>query len=335
MAVTEEKLLPNQRILVTGAGGFIGSHVVELLIKNGYPVVCLLKYQENPRWLTNLPVTIVEGDLRDQASLAHAVHHISTVIHLAGRMGGWSNPAAIEDVNVGGTRNLYQAFLNQGRNQRRFLFVSSLAATGGTPSTGIYDESWESAPLSAYGRSKLESEKYLLSQEIPVTVVRLPVVYGPRSFRGLFPIFKMGAKGLLLFTKKIHTIVGYVEDVARGIIQASQSTRAQGQVYYLGEDHVYSSSQICTAIGAAQNRRHLRIHIPYPALYATAFFMEMHAGLGKKNPLLWRRNLSEYLKHHYRFTTNKAHLDFGYQSRVSLPRGIRQTARWYRENGYI
>jgi nucleoside-diphosphate-sugar epimerase len=250
-------------------------------------------------------------------------------------MGGWSDPASIDEVNVNGTKNLYRAFREYGLNQWRFLFVSSLAAAGGTPATGIYDESWPAAPFSAYGKSKLSCEEFLLKHNTPSTIVRLPVVYGPRSFRGLYPIFKIGARGMELSTKKVYTIVGFVKDIARGIVQAAESPVTGGQAYYLGEDRVYSTAEICGAITAVQNRRVNRIHLPYPVLYSAASLMEMYARFRKTNPLLWRRNLTEYLNRHYRYSTEKARRDFGYKSRVPLPEGVRLTADWYRKHRHV
>jgi len=324
-----------KKTLVTGAGGFIGSHVVEQLLEMDYAVVCLLKYGENPRWISNLPVKFIEGDLRDTDSLNRSVQNIPMVIHLAGRLGGWSDPSSIHEVNLNGTKNLFRAFREYGKNQRRFLFVSSLAAAGGTPSTGIYDETRPPAPFSAYGRSKLSCEKYLLKQDIPSTIVRLPIVYGPRSFRGLYPIFKIGAKGIELSMKKVSTVVGYVEDIARGIIQAAESPVTAGQIYYLGEDCVYSSADICSAISGIQNRRMMKIHLPYPVLYSAASLMEVFAKLRKKNPLLWRRNLTEYLNRHYRYSMKKARRDFGYKSHVPLNEGVGLTADWYRRHHHV
>ncbi|MBU4306922.1 MAG: NAD-dependent epimerase/dehydratase family protein [Candidatus Aminicenantes bacterium] len=333
--MNEKGFFDEKRALVTGAGGFIGSHVVEQLVDRGYEVVCLMKYGENPRWIRDLPVRLVEGDLLDHDSLRRATAGVPLVIHLAGRLGGWANAAMIDEVNISGTRSLFEAFRDYGRNQRRFLFVSSLAAVGGTPPAGIYDESHEAAPISDYGWSKLRAERYLLDQDIPATVVRLPLVYGPRGFRGMYPLFKLAARGLQLSIGKTSSIVGFVEDIARGIIQAAENATAAGEVYFLGEDRIYNSKEICAAVGAAGGRRTVKIHVPYPLLYSSAFLMEMTAKLSKKNPLLWRRTLTEYLHRHYRFSTNKARRDFGFANRVPLAAGVRLTADWYRRHGHL
>jgi len=324
-----------EKALVTGAGGFIGSHLVEQLAARGHDVICLLKYKEDSRWLQGLPVQKIEGDLSDRESLRRAAAGVSLVFHLAGRIGGWSDAAAFEEINVAGTRNLYEAFRDCGRMPRRFLFASSFAAVGGTPNRGIYDENWEAAPFSAYGRSKLLAENYLLAQEIPATVLRLPLVYGPRCFRGIYPIFKLAAHGLRLSTVKVSTVVGFVEDVARGIALAAESPAAAGQVYFLGEDRIYDSDEICAAISAGHDRRPLKVHVPYAVLYGSAFLMEMAARLRKKNPLLWRRSLTEYLHRHYRFTTEKARRDFGFASQVQLAEGACRTFSWYRQQGHL
>jgi nucleoside-diphosphate-sugar epimerase len=324
-----------KRVLVTGAGGFIGSHVVEQLVGRGYDVVCLMKYGEDPRWIRDLPVRLVEGDLLDRDSLRRAAAGIPLIVHLAGRLGGWANAAMIDEVNIGGTRNLYEAFRDRGGNQRRFLFASSLAAVGGTPPTGIYDENHEAAPISDYGHSKLRAERYLQAQDIPATVVRLPLVYGPRSFRGMYPLFKLAARGLQLSIGRTSFIVGFVEDIARGIVQAAEHPDAAGQVYFLGEDRIYNSKEICAVVGAAGGRRTVKIPMPYPLLYSSASVLEIAARLLRKNPLLWRRNLTEYLHRHYRFSIQKAQRDLGFASRVPLSAGIRLTADWYRRHGYL
>jgi nucleoside-diphosphate-sugar epimerase len=333
---TEQK----EKVLVTGAGGFIGSHLVESLLEKGYKVVCLLKPGEDIRWIKDLDVEFVYGDLTDKKSLYEPVRGISYVYHLAARMGGGDDASYVYAVNYDGSKNLIEACMKSGESGvklKRFLFVSSFAAVGPTGDSEVFDENTPPNPKTHYGKSKLMVEQYLeeLGDKFPYSIVRLPLVYGPRSMRGLFVIFKMVKLGIQLLVGKSHTNVGFVKDIAEGMIAVAQGPAALGQVDFLGENQIYSSREIFGHIAGVLGKKTLKVRLPYFLIYGIAYCVEKLSDLTGKNPPIRSDSLSSYLNTNWRFSMSKVSDDLNFKTRYPFPRGLEVTADWYKENGFL
>lgn len=337
MTNTGKNLKIKEKVLVTGAGGFIGSHLVEALLAKGYEVVCLVKPGENTRWIKDLDVTLVYGDLSQKDALVEAVKSVSYVYHLAAKMGGADTADYVYAVNYDGSMNLLNACMETGVNLKRFLFVSSLAAVGPTPGTLIFDEETPPSPETPYGASKLKAENDLLAlgDKIPCTVVRLPLVYGPRSLRGLYVMFKTVNIGFQLLLGKNETNLGFVTDIVNGMILAAESPASIGQRYFLGEDRIYDSAELMKKIAAALGKRTLKIRIPYFVLYGMTFIVETVADLINAHTPLRRDSLASYLKTNWRFSMKKVTEELGYQTQYPLDEGLKVTADWYKKKGFL
>jgi len=171
-----------RHVLVTGGSGFIGSHLVEILLAQGHAVRCLLRDPGRPRWLAGLPVEIQRGDCTDPASLISAVQGVEQVFHLA----GVTRARRRRDYflhNLRGTGNLLRACATADNPPRRFVFLSSQAAAGPSRDGRPLTEDDAPAPLTAYGLSKLAAEKAVLgyAHRLPTVVLRPSTVYGPRD----------------------------------------------------------------------------------------------------------------------------------------------------------
>ena len=183
-------------VLVTGSTGFIGSHLVELLLQKGCRVRCLIRKTSDLQWLKDLPVEFVEGDIADPPSLARAVRGVEYIYHSAGL-----TKARTEDqyfrANAGGTRSLLEAARDVAPGLKRFLFLSSQTAAGPSPTITPITEEFPPRPITTYGRSKLQGEKECLSVSgrVPVTICRAPAVYGPRD-KDVFEFFHTVSRGL-------------------------------------------------------------------------------------------------------------------------------------------
>ena len=216
------------KALVTGATGFIGSHLVEALLDKNVEVRCLVRPNSNRRWLEDREVEYCVGDCRDYDSLPAAVSGVDCVFHLAGVV----RARKYQDYflsNSTGTRNLLQACLQKNPGLDRFVLVSSQAAAGPSPDGQPLKESDAARPISAYGWSKLMAEKEVLEKknDLPVVVVRPSPVYGPRDrdFHSLFKMIKLGLRPVIGREERyIH--LTYVQDVVEGAWLASRSGAA-------------------------------------------------------------------------------------------------------------
>ena len=321
------------RVLVTGAAGFIGSHLCETLINNGSKVVGLIGPTCDTRWIENLDMTLIRGDLADKISLMRAVRGINLVYHLAGIVGG-SKCEKIFKTNYEGTKNLVDACLENGANIDRFLFVSSHAVMGPTQKDKLYNEDMECQPVSDYGKSKLMAEQYLqsINGRLPHTIVRLPIVFGPRSFRGFFSVYKLLKKRLHFNFGKGESNVGYILDMVDGMIDASQSQNAIGKAYFLGDKKTYSLNEMFDAIQKAVGKKAVKIKVPYFIAYLFAASSELYAKMNGSQVLLYRKDFKYPF---WRMDVSKAEKDFGFKTKIPFEEGLKITADWYKENGFL
>jgi dihydroflavonol-4-reductase len=329
--------LRDKNILVTGAGGFIGSHLVPELLRGGNHVVCLLRPGENPAHLQGRDCRIVYGDLADKASLAGAVRGSEYIFHLAAVMGGVA-PELLFRVNCEGTKNLIEACREQGVVPERFLFASSVTVMGPSGKDQELDEGAPCRPLSVYGKSKLAAEEFLASEQntLPYTILRLPLVYGPGSEGGLYIFFKLISKGLQVNVGTLEATVCFVWDVVQGMIAAAANPTTRGEIYILGEEKAYDLNQVYRTISQILGKRPLTLRIPYFVLHALSFIMGIVSRLTRSIPALTGEELTLYVKERYwRYDTRKAGRDFGFRSRYPFAQGASITIDWYRQHGRL
>jgi len=325
------------KVLVTGVGGFIGSHLAEALIKKGYEVVGLLAPEEDSPWIKNLDAAFVYGDITDRDSLHKAIEGITYIYHLAALMGG-ARGEKIYQVNFEGTKSLVDVCLHSGIKLKRFLFASSVAAMGPAQKIKIFGEELRCKPVSDYGRSKLLAEQFLSSVKtrLPITIVRLPLVYGPRTFWGLFYLYKVINKGIRIDIGQAEANVGFVTDIVNGMILASESPIAAAKTYYLGEDKTYNSNEVMNIIAKSLGKRTVRLKIPYSLLNLIALLFELYAKITGSKPVVQRQAITNYFKYRYwGVDVSKAKREFGFEAKVPFEVGAKITADWYKKEGFI
>jgi nucleoside-diphosphate-sugar epimerase len=180
------------RALVTGATGFVGSHLVEALQNDSVEVTALARSAAKAADLAQFGVRVVNGDLHDNAGLERAVRDQDVVYHVAGVVAARDEAEFLRS-NRDGTRNVVTAAERQGRP--RFVLVSSLAAAGPAPRGAPLSGTEAPHPVTAYGRSKLAAEQIVRSSSLPWSIVRPPIVYGPRD-REVLKVFRLARLGL-------------------------------------------------------------------------------------------------------------------------------------------
>jgi nucleoside-diphosphate-sugar epimerase len=224
------------RVLVTGATGFVGSHVAQTFVEAGHEVWCGLRASSDPRWISDLPVERVPLDLTQPEDLSRAVKNVDVVVHAAGLVKA-RRTSDYHLVNAEGTRKLAAAAKEAG--VRRFVLISSLAARGpdNTPTRDGRDH-----PVSAYGRSKLEAEEVLrpFGARMGVVALRPSGIYGPRDTE-LLPLFKMARRGWLILPSGPQVLQPvYATDVARATLAAAGKTTVDFGPYPVAEASRYT-----------------------------------------------------------------------------------------------
>ncbi|MBI2793457.1 MAG: NAD-dependent epimerase/dehydratase family protein [Ignavibacteria bacterium] len=326
-------------VLVTGATGFVGSHVVDVLLERGLDVSFIARSTSKMRWLDSKPVRRVDGSLFDHTSLREAVSQADIVIHVAGLIAA-KNEAEFLRGNRDATQNIVDAIRTYQPNLRRFVHISSLAVGGPSPSTAApVDEHAPYNPITAYGRTKMAAEKVVIEamQDINCTIVRPPTVYGPRDEATLtfFQVIKAGISPLIGFNEKSVSMV-HIRDLARGIVDAALHERAIGQTYYIGSEKFYSWSEISTLTAAVMGRRRLStIRVPHTVVLGIAGTVGFFGKLMGKPPVLDYEKGIDLIQQNWICSTDKAKREIGYRQEVSLNEGITETVVWYRAQGWL
>jgi nucleoside-diphosphate-sugar epimerase len=319
--------------LVTGGHGFLGSHLVDLLLEKGYRVRCLMRPGRDPGLLGDRDVAVARGDLRAEDGLDAAVEGVDYVFHVAGLIAA-RGPAEFDAVNVEGTRRLAEAVRRSAPDCRRFLYVSSQAAAGPSPDGTPIDEDREPAPLTQYGRSKLGGERVLA--DVPFSIVRPPAIYGPRD-EALLPFFSLAARGWMpdLDGKGRRFNLLHARDVAVGALAAAESDAALGRRYFLSDGDGYSYPELREAFGRVFGRRLRRIPVPDLLLDVAAVATDAVAWLTRSVPVFGRQKAIELKTRWWVCSPRRAEEELGWRPRIGLEEGVAETANWYREAGRI
>lgn len=317
--------------LVTGATGFIGSHLCEELVKRGYKVICLSRAASNLKWIEDLDIDLCKGDCEDRASLLRAVENVDYVFHLAGL-----TKATSEDdffcVNAKGTENLIGAVSERNPKLKRFVYLSSLAAAGPSSNGTPVREDAPSAPVSNYGKSKLEGERAVLARKdsMPITILRPPAVYGPRD-RDMLLMFKMIKKGVFFDLGKCYYSLLYVDDLVQGIVQCAESEKAEGKVYFLSDAEFHTGEAVAMEISSALEVKALRLKVPK---FAMPFFAFIGEKIDKKG-IINRDRIKDFRHSHWICDPQKVREEIGFIPKVGLKEGIKWTADWYRIHRWL
>lgn len=328
--------LTGKKILVTGAGGFLGSHLLPQLIQAGASVSAFLRPASQKR---DLPpeVNPIYGDCGSPEDFAKAVANQDVVIHLASLLFG-SNWQDYLRANTSYAENLAKAVMRGPVG--RVLYVSSLAAAGPCAIAPGKKETATPEPVSAYGWSKLFAERILQAAlGSKLVILRPPIIYGSGD-KGLLPLFKSCRMGIGVSSGNFPVSMIHAKDAAKAIQLALQAN-ASG-LYHLGDGQVYNMDQICNAMAKAQGKNKVRVfHPPLPFMGFTAALSQASFNLAsriKKNMRAPGWNWDKYREARqpgWLADNSKITSELGFTPDLDLEAGMTEAVNGYRSRGWL
>lgn len=330
------------RVLVTGASGFLGGHMIEGLLGRGHDVVGLARKTSDVSRLEGLGIELRVGDVTSPASLDEATRGIDAVVHLAAYYTFIGKKDLYTKINVEGTRNLLESMVRNG--VQRFIHCSSTEAIGpiyGKPA----NEDSPPNPTYDYGRSKVASEKVVRdfsSRGIDYTIIRPSGIYGPRNVNDVsfwtITSFAKNDVGTRFIIGSGNNLVQFchVDDVVRGFALALEKPgKSAGKTYIVSDSRAYSYKEVYSILSKVTGRKMPTMRVP--AALAKAFMLPVVALnkiLGREN-FLYNLSTVDSVTNDRSYSIDRIRSDLGYEPMHDLASGLEETYRWYRENGHI
>ena len=352
----------NPRILITGASGFIGSFIVEEALNRGFETWAAVRKSSSREFLQDERIHFIELNLSSEEQLKQQLKDIQFdyVVHAA----GVTKCLHKEDffrINTEGTKNLVRALLDLQMPLKRFVYISSLSIMGAIREEQPYKEIREqdkAKPNTAYGKSKLEAEQWLVSlikeleksnrqsrlaplglrneKLLPYVILRPTGVYGPRE-RDYF----MMAKSIQSHTdfavgfKQQDITFVYVTDVVQAVFLAMEKGQT-GRCYFLSDGEVYQSSTFSDLIRKELgNPWWIRITAPLWLLRIITFCGEYMGHITGKVTALNNDKYNIMKQRNWRCDINPARQELGYEPQVKLEEGVRRSIAWYKKNKWL
>lgn len=323
--------------VVTGANGFVGSHLVDYLLNENWKVRCLVRKSSDLKWLKDKNIEIFDCGLFDKEGIRKAFDGAEYIFHVAGVVKSKTNEGYFKG-NVETTKNLLDVALEYKNNIKRFLVVSSQTAGGPSLDGKPVTEKTESNPITTYGRSKREQEllTFNYKDKLPVTICRAPAVFGERDTE-IFIFFNTYSKGLMTtigFDRKVISLI-HVKDLVKGFYQAAISEKSIGELYFVSSEKYYTWDEVGQATSKALNKKAFWVKVPHFMVYTIAAFAQFFSYFSSKPATLNIEKAKDITRKAWICDTSKAKRDFNYNQEISLAEGIKRTIDWYKEMKWI
>lgn len=336
--------LKNKKICLTGAAGFLGRHLLPMLVDAGAEVTCLIRssgitFTGNAR--------IERGDCETGAGLRETLAGQDILVHMAGLLFGTSWQDYLR-ANGRSARNIVRCLADLGeQGPKKIVFVSSLAAAGPCAAPPGLDGDCVPDPVSAYGWSKLLAEDILATAGRILTILRPPIIYGSGD-RGLLPLFRIAGLGIGIspgLAREFPVSIIHADDAARAIVLAAAS--AEGGIYHLSDGQIHTMSGLCRAMGAAQGRSRVFVAtMPLPLMAITAVCGSAYGWILKTSgrvPCLRAKRPPSWNFDKYRESARSGWLAdaalirarLGFVPVVTLEAGMREAVAGYRAEGWL
>ena len=323
-------------VLITGASGFLGGRLAQMLCEQGEEVVILARTTSRLQHLHGFPVTILRGDLSGAAALVHAVHPMTHIFHCAACSTDWAPANTYRQTNVTGTRNLLTAALRAPQLQR-FMHVSTTDVYGYPETPCAEDHAITDAGL-PYNQTKGQAELAVWQAHrehgLPVTVVRPATIYGPRGKDFTQEIASLLRLRLMAFIDGGRALGGftYVDSVAQAMIDASRRRSTLGEAYNLADGTQATWQEYVGQLAAQLGTPQPRLQLSFGTAMKLARGLEaMHRALRLRARPLLTRHATLLLARNQEFPIAKAESHFSFAPVVSLEEGIQRSVAWLRD----
>lgn len=330
----------NMKALITGASGFVGSHLADALIIRGYEVFCMVRKTSSLRWLNGKKINfffIDENSPKFQNIIDDSVSEMDYVFHVAGVVKS-KNKEGFYRGNVDFTKNLLEALSRKNTKIKKFIHISSLAVCGPTPTETPLTEDYIPQPITTYGKSKLKAENEVLNYKeiLPVVILRPPAIYGPRDSEILvyFQTFSKGLNAIIGFGKKYLSLI-YVEDFINGIILSAEQETKSGDIFFLSSDEPYSWDQIGSVTADILKKNAIKIRIPHWFVYTTGMLTEFFYRFTDKTATLNIEKCKDITRKRWVCSNSKAKEILGFRAEYSLYEGFSKTIKWYKDYKWL
>ena len=330
--------LADKTALITGVTGFIGGRLAErLATEEGVHVRGLARTPTKGKWLADLGVEIVPGDITDHASLQAAMAGCQLVFHAAAWVSEGGNQADVWAVNVTGTQNVVDAALAAGLE--RFVHLSSCAVYGSLQQHNITETTPTRMRGNVYGDSKVAAEEVVFNayreRGLPAVSARASQVYGPRSYQfTIRPVEVIKAGKMVLIDGGRHLCKPvYIDNLIDGLILCAKIEAAIGEAINLTDGDPVSWRDFFGTYGRMLNIDSFP-SAPYVVAWLIGLYNELRAGLkGQKASL--NRGAVKALRSDSSFSNEKARTLLGWEPKVDLNEGMKLTEAWLRAEGYL
>lgn len=329
-----------QKVLITGASGFVGKHLVREAHKKGYTVHAAVRpssqvepiqdFVEDYKYLDYEDISAMQGLFKTE-KYAYIIH--------AAALTTAKSEAAMHKVNVEYTLNLIEAAFYAGNTLERFVYVSSLAAVGPVlleEPTITEDNALQ--PITMYGRSKKKSEEEINKKfsDKAITILRPTAVYGPYE-KDIFILFQTMAKGLDPYIGKQKQVLSfvYVADLVEALLSACRPAKEALEIYNISDGNAYSRYAMADIYKMFFDKKLFRMHVPTFLVRQVAVIMQALYQKSKKTPVLYPERIRELTAQNWACDISRAKEKLGFSPKYNLEKGLSETLKWYKENNWL
>lgn len=326
----------SERVLITGASGFVGYHIIQEALKNNFEAYAAVRKNSDTSHLSNLGVPLVHLKYNDAEALVTEIKEkrYDYIIHAAGVTSARSQKE-FTIVNAGFAYNLAKAAETCGI--KKFVLISSLAAVGPLKQlSGTITEGTTPAPISAYGKSKLLAEQKIAAlPALNYTILRPTAVYGPRE-KGIFLFIRQIAKkGFEPYVGNVEQKVSFVhaKDLAAASVKALFAPAKS--TYNISDGNFYSRYELGDTVKETLKLRSIKFHLPVNFVKIIAAMNGKLSSLRGKSIRLNPEKITELIAVNWDCSIEKAKAELGFYPRYNLRTGLTETLAWYKENKWL